>query len=297
MPQLQVIQKQEFEYNATLPQSSQIKVATIHEGLCSLSSYNRRDFFKISLIPQGNSQLLYANRGIQIKGPALVFTNRLVPYSWDAQDDGVGHSGYFCVFTEEFLKAGGRMESLQESSLYKAGGEPVYFLNEAQAEYITRIFAQMRNEIDNEYIHKYELLRNQLMVLIHETIKMQPAVSYFAPPNAASRITRLFLNLLQDQFPVESAQHVLRLKKAGDYADKLAVHVNHLNAAVQEITGKSTTTHINERILAEARSLLTHTNWGVAEIAFSLGFDYASYFNNFFKKHAGITPLAYRKML
>jgi AraC family transcriptional activator of pobA len=84
------------------------------------------------------------------------------------------------------------------------------------------------------------------------------------------------------------------LKKASDYAEKLAVHVNHLNAAVQEITGKSTTTHINEKIISEARSLLVHTDWSVAEIAFSLGFEYASYFNNFFKKHNGLTPSSLR---
>jgi AraC family transcriptional activator of pobA len=297
MPQTQVMPKPEFQYTASLAPSSQIRVATIHEGLCSLSSYNRRDYYKISLILQGNSELLYANRGIRIKGPALIFTNRLVPYSWDADNDGVEPSGYFCVFTEEFLQTGGRMESLQESSLYKAGGEPVYFLDDMQVEYVTRIFAQMRKEIDSEYVHKYELLRSQLMLLIHETIKMQPAAAYFTPSNAAARIAKLFLNLLQDQFPVESPQHITKLKKASDYADKLAVHVNHLNAAVQDVTGKSTTTHINERILSEAKLLLTHTNWAVAQIALSLGFDYASYFNNFFKKHTGLTPLAFRKML
>jgi AraC-like DNA-binding protein len=103
--------------------------------------------------------------------------------------------------------------------------------------------------------------------------------------------------LLEKQFPVDSPRYTLVLKKASDFADKLSVHVNHLNAAVREITGKSTTAHINERILNEARSLLTHTSWSVAEIAFSLGFDYASYFNNFFKKHTGLTPMALRKPL
>ncbi len=141
---------------------------------------------------------------------------------------------------------------------------------------------------------KYELIRSQLNLLIHEAIKMQPAVAYPAPQNAASRIAKLFLGLLEKQFPVDSPQHPLQLKKASDYAEKLTVHVNHLNAAVQEITGKSTTTQINERIISEAKSLLKHTDWSVAEIAFSLGFEYASYFNNFFKKHVGVTPSGIR---
>lgn len=296
MSEMSFAERTPLQYEATMPEHAQFKIATIHEGMCSLSSYNRRDFFKISLITRGNSELFYGNRGIKIDRPVLVFTNRLVPYAWEA-DDAAEALGYFCVFTEAFLQAGGRMESLRESSLYKPGGNPVYFLDNAQVKYIESLFARMHNDIDSEYVYKYEMLRSQLMLIIHEAIKMQPASAYFALPNAASRITKLFLNLLENQYPVESPQYKPTLKKASDYADKLSVHVNHLNAAVQEITGKSTTTHINERMMIEAKSLLMHTAWSVAEIANSLGFEYASYFNNFFKKLAGITPLAFRKML
>jgi AraC-like DNA-binding protein len=84
------------------------------------------------------------------------------------------------------------------------------------------------------------------------------------------------------------------LKTAQAFADKLAVHVNHLNRSVKQVTGKSTTTHISERIVTEAKALLQHTNWTVAEIAYALGFDYPSYFNNFFKKMTGSSPTTFR---
>jgi len=278
-------------------ESTEVKVADLVEAQCSLSSYNRRDFFKVTLIAEGTSELNYSNRSYAITKPALVFTNRLVPYSWDLVEGTVDPVGYFCVFTEAFLQSGIRIESLKDSVLYKAGGNPVYFLSDEQSQYVTGIFTRMRQEIDTDYIHKYDLLRNQLSLIIHEAIKMQPATAHPEPANAAARITKLFLNLLDNQFPVASPQHEPSLKKAGDYADRLSVHVNHLNAALHVVTGKSTTTHISERLLKEAKSLLMHTSWAVADIAYSLGFEYASYFNNFFKKHAGITPLAFRKTL
>jgi AraC-like DNA-binding protein len=53
---------------------------------------------------------------------------------------------------------------------------------------------------------------------------------------------------------------------------------------VKQVTGKSTTTHIAERIITEAKALLLHTDWTVSQIAYALGFDYPTYFNNFFKK-------------
>jgi len=290
-------EKPAFQFDHSGAANTQVKVATIREARCSLSSYNRRDFFKITLFIEGESELNYANRGYPITRPALVFTNRIVPYSWEPVEGTIEVSGHFCVFTESFLRSGMPAESLKDSVLYKVGGDPVYFLNEEQLRYLTDIFIRMRLEIDSDYVHKYELIRNQLSLIIHEAIKMQPAHAYPAQINASARITKLFLALLDSQFPVESQQHESALKKAGDYADRMAIHVNHLNAAVHDITGKSTTAHINERLLKEAKSLLSHTPWSVAEIAYSLGFEYASYFNNFFKKHSGITPLAFRKIL
>ncbi|MBC8034107.1 MAG: AraC family transcriptional regulator [Chitinophagaceae bacterium] len=275
------------------PPSGSFRVSSIDEGRCGFVQYNRRDFYKITLVLRGCSQLLYASRGINITAPALVFTNPMVPYSWESnQKDS---SGYFCIFNDEFLHGGNKMESLQHSALFKPHGEPVYFLNDSQADYITHIFERMHHEADLDYAYKFELIRNQVNLLLHEAIKMQPVAEYFTPSNAATRITQLFLELLERQFPVDSPRFILSLKKAGDYAEKLSVHVNHLNAVVQEVTGKSTTTHINGRIIAEAKSLLTHTDWDVSEIAYSLGFEYVSYFNNFFKKHTGVTPTTLRK--
>jgi AraC-like DNA-binding protein len=292
MTQLKAVEKRVSGAAGVQADPAQFRVSAISEDKCKLTSYNRRDFYKITLILKGDSQLFYTNREIAINKPALVFTNPLVPFSWESGEKE--HAGYFCVFTDEFLRAGNVMESFQESSLFTTGSDPVYLLDKMQVSYLTSIFSRMREEIDSEYIYKYELIRNQLNLLVHEAVKMQPAVASFTPHNAAARIAKLFLGLLEKQFPVDSPQYNLQLKKAGDFAAELAVHVNHLNAAVQEVTGKSTTTHINERILAEAKSLLKHTDWSIADIAFSLGFEYASYFNNFFKKHTGITPMKSR---
>ena len=102
------------------------------------------------------------------------------------------------------------------------------------------------------------------------------------------------MELLERQFPIETADKALSLKTANDYARHLAVHVNYLNRAVKEVTGKPTSSHISERIIGEAKAMLQHTDWNVSEIAYALGFDYPTYFNNFFKKHTGTTPTILR---
>lgn len=262
-----------------------------HNCGTSVTAYNRRDFYKISLVI-GEGTLYYANKGLKVDRPALMFSNPMIPYSWEPASEN--QSGYFCLFTDSFIHTESHQTSVLESPLFKVGSEPVFFLDEKQQEKVNSIFESMMQEIDTDYLHKTELLRSYVHLLIHEALKMQPAKNYFKHTNASSRITNLFLELLERQFPIDTPQHYLSLKTPNDFALKLSLHVNYLNRAVKQITGKTTGLHIADRIMAEAKALLKHTDWNVAEIANCLGFEYPAYFNNFFKKHALITPNSFR---
>jgi AraC family transcriptional activator of pobA len=272
-----------------------VEVLTMHEARCGLGSFNRRDMFKVVLVLEGTNELHYATRSYAVNQPALVFTNRLIPYAWEVAEGFGEQQGYLCCFSESFLHSAMRGVSLKDSVLYKVDGKPVYFLNEEQVRYFTDAFTRMRRDLASDYAHKEDLLRNQLSIVIHEAARLEPATALHAPTNAAERITALFQNLLEVQFPITAQLREPVLKSASDYAERMAVHVNHLNAMVKEVTGKPTSAHINERLVTEAQLLLAHTDWGVGEIAYSLGFEYPTYFNNFFKKHTGTTPLTFRR--
>jgi len=152
----------------------------------------------------------------------------------------------------------------------------------------------MIEEQQSDYAHKADLIRNYINLILHEALKIQPSESYHKPSSAALRITKVFLELLERQFPIENTGNPLQIKTAQEFAGRLSVHVNHLNRSVKEVTGKSTTTHIAERIVAEAKALLQHTDWTTSEIAYSLGFEYPTYFNNFFKRMTGKSPSTLR---
>ncbi len=167
-------------------------------------------------------------------------------------------------------------------------------MSQTQAETFTQLFQKMLAEQDTEYAYKDELIRNYISLLIHEALKMQPLENNFKYGNASARITSVFLELLERQFPIERTDRPLKLRTAQEYASYLSVHINYLNSAVKEVTGKSTTTHIGERMVAEAKALLQHTDWNISEIAYALGFEYTTYFNNFFKKRTGAVPKSIR---
>ena len=257
----------------------------------AVRTYSRKDFYKICLTT-GKSNIHYADRSYEEEGTILFFGNPHIPYSWETLS--TTYVGYTCLFSEAFFKAADRSKSLQHSPLFKIGGTPILKIQEQQRTFLNTLFQKMIAEQKSDYTYKDDLIRNYINLIIHEALKLQPSEHYDQHKNAASRLTSVFLELLERQFPVESADNPLQLKTAQDYAAALHVHVNYLNRAVKEVTGKSTTTHITERIASEAKALLQNTSWNIADIAYALGFEYPTYFNNFFKRLTGTNPKSLR---
>jgi AraC family transcriptional activator of pobA len=268
------------------------KINEIMSENCIVQTYNRKDFYKVCLV-LGKSIIHYANKGIEIKDATLFFGNPYIPYSWEVISKE--QIGYSCLFSEDFLKKHERSDSLQASPIFKIGGTPIFVLNDEQKKLILSIFQKMIVEQSSEYFFKDDLIRNYINLIIHEALKMQPSRNFIKFRNASARIASLFLELLEKQFPIESTDRPLNLRTAQHFARNLSVHVNHLNRSLKEVTGKPTSVHISDRIIAEAKALLQHTDWTIADIAYALGFEYPTYFNMFFKKKEGHAPSALRK--
>lgn len=247
--------------------------------------YSRRDYYKVTLI-LGKGLLEYADKTFTIDKPALLFSNPLIPYAWTP--DSGKQEGWFCIFNEAFVKQHDQL--LTDLPMFQPGNDHVFFPERQQVKKISGLFAKMMAENQEPYEFRQDVLRSYLHLIVHEGLKMRPNTSFEKPFNASVRITRLFLELLERQFPIESMQNSLKLTTAKDFAKHLSIHINHLNRAVKKVTGRTTTEHIASRIVLEAKDLLGHSDWNVSEIAYCLGFDYPAYFNNFFKKMTGSTP-------
>jgi AraC family transcriptional activator of pobA len=99
-------------------------------------------------------------------------------------------------------------------------------------------------------------------------------------------VTRLFMSLLDEDF--------VRMKRPGEYAEKLKLSTVYLNECVKKTTGQSISYHIHQRLILEAKRLLYHTAKSVKEISADLGFNDYAYFSRLFKKVAGITAIGFR---
>jgi AraC-like DNA-binding protein len=253
--------------------------------------YKRRDFYKIMLVI-GNSKVHYADKVVEVKKQALSFSNPQIPYKWEHLDNI--RSGSFCIFNQHFFHQYG---NLNQYSVFQPNGTHIFELSDEQVEKTAAIYERMFEEINSDYIHKYDVLRNLVFELLHFALKIQPTTKLDKQLiNASKRISMLFLELLERQFPVDDNHQRVNLRSASDFAEQLNIHVNHLNRAVKETTQKTTSQIIAGRILLESKVLLKQSAWSVSEIAYALGFNEVTHFNNFFKKHVNLSPLKFRNV-
>ncbi len=262
------------------------------EGKPTNIPYRRRDFYKIMMV-KGQSEVHFADSTVVIKKQALSFSNPQIPYKWEHLDKI--REGVYCIFNQQLFHQYGQ---LTQYEVFQSNGKHIFELTDEQVTTVADLFNRIEKEFNSDYKYKYDIIRNLIFELLHFGLRLQPQVAEEKhAANASQRISALFLELLERQFPIDDQHPSIELRAASDFADQLNVHVNHLNRAVKENLDKTTTQVIAERVVQEAKILLRHSRWAVAEIAYALGFSEATHFNNFFKKHTGSSPKKFRNVV
>ncbi|CAA9308959.1 MAG: hypothetical protein AVDCRST_MAG56-6066 [uncultured Cytophagales bacterium] len=254
------------------------------------ATYSRKDFFKI-VLTTGHATYHYGDqhRRLEPGQHALVFTDTHLPYRWEIHGDC---QGYCCLFTADFLPAHTPSNSVALGVF--SAHEPFIYLTPQQRTTFGELFEKMLTEQDSTYAHKYDLLFHYVVTCAHEALKLAPPDRGIWPSTASARLVGAFQALLARQFPLFSPAQRLELHTAQGFADQLAVTVNHLNRVLKVATGKTTTQLLAERLMQEARALLYHTDWPISHISYSLGFEEATHFTRFFRRHAHCLPSSLR---
>jgi len=148
------------------------------------------------------------------------------------------------------------------------------------------ILAPKANSNNDGEIDMMRLLLMQLFLIVENSCEVNNKKPV---PQQKQVLLRNFRRLID--------QHYLTIRLPKEYADLLYVTPNHLNALCQDLLGKTAGELIRDRILLEAKRLLTNADMTVTEIGYILNFQDNSYFNRFFKKYVGVTPDEFRKQL
>lgn len=79
-----------------------------------------------------------------------------------------------------------------------------------------------------------------------------------------------------------------------DYLPLLSVQEKLLSESVRLAVGMTPKAYIDHRRILEAKRFLAYSELSIKEIAFSLGFEEATNFSKFFRKHTNVTPNDFR---
>ena len=141
-------------------------------------------------------------------------------------------------------------------------------------------------EIDNNHRKKEELLKTlisqHVFLVERDYFKNDKPVSNSNFPELVKRFIAL-MNINQN-FTLSLA----------DIAETFSVSSNHLNTLIKKYTNKPVKSHLKEKMIAQAKNLLIHSDLEIKEVAYSLGFNYPQYFNRAFKQSVGKTPNEFR---
>lgn len=131
------------------------------------------------------------------------------------------------------------------------------------------------------------LLSHLLAALILRALP-DPSAATGATPSAGAH-TDLFR-----AYRASVEEHFTDWHQVADHARALGYDVRTLTRATRAATGTGAKEFLDQRILLEARRLLSHTDLPVGGCARRLGFRDVGNFTTFFRRQAGLPPAAWR---
>ncbi|RXK87042.1 helix-turn-helix domain-containing protein [Filimonas effusa] len=254
----------------------------------------RGNFFRLVICKTPEIRFLLPDETVSTSSNCIYFAYPGKIESWQRVETIYG---YLVCFTPEF--AGISPQSplfTKDFPFFVNGASSILRLSQPDMDAIGHTAEALLVEMKSGNADNFEMIQHLLKVLLIQIRRL-----YYKDRQAKTDIQlkqaslmvrfRKVLNTYSIDTPNKRKEHRPTVRSI---AEELHLTPSHLNFLVKKYTGHTALHHINEKILLEAKSLLTHTGLQVSEIANLLQFNEAAYFNRFFKKMTGITPTAYR---
>ncbi|MCD8165039.1 MAG: AraC family transcriptional regulator [Bacteroides sp.] len=244
----------------------------------------RADFYQIIWLTQGTATFTVDFREIEIKAGEIFIISANQVYGFNVISS---YEGKMILFTSSFFTQTELDARILHTSelLNPVNLNRIVRLNETFPESIARI---LKSEVKQptDFFQPY-IAQNLLsaLLLMCERVLTQDTSPLFHRKDLT--IGRIFSDEVEKYFKTE---HLVLF-----YQDKMAIGEKLLSQEVKKMTGQTPKNYIDNRIILEAKRLLTYSSMSVKEISLELGFDEPTNFNKFFRKNVGITPVTFRR--
>ncbi|WP_241660896.1 helix-turn-helix domain-containing protein [Variovorax guangxiensis] len=247
---------------------------------------HRHNYYHLLWMSEAAGTHLLDFESFEARANAVFFVSPGQLHAWAST---VQPKGFVINFsTEFFVQMFPRSDEIAQYPFFHiASDAPVLYLSQAQHDELLPLLLEMEKEMLGRAEARLDIVRSYLLVLLTRLRRLYPErTSEDASPQSYS-LTKRFKLLID--------QHYLDFGPLRDYAERLHVTERQLNDAVKRTVGKTAGQLVQERLVLEAKRLLSNTDMGVAEIAFHLHFEDHAYFSRFFKKHTQLPPGEFKK--
>lgn len=249
---------------------------------------HRHSFYEILFLNKGSGNHIIDSNKYEIVPPMIFFLSPGQAHMLEFSKD-IG--GYLFLFTSEFylINQANKNRLLEFPFFFSLDKKnpPIHLESNEDVEFLTSLFIRGCTMIQEMPKFFEDNIRSILDTILQTCYSLYPNDLKTIYTGKSHFLAKNFLLLLEENY-----KNNLRIN---DYADMLAVTPNHLTQIVKQITGKTTAKLLQERVIAEVKRLLIHSDLNVSEIADAMNFPDQSYFSKFFKKNAGISPQQYRR--
>lgn len=97
-----------------------------------------------------------------------------------------------------------------------------------------------------------------------------------------------------NQFLILLGHEQHKRRQVSYYAERLYITPKYLSTVCTRVSGKSPMRWITDSVMEQCYTLLKTTNMSIKEISNQMGFPNPSFFGQYFRDEAGMTPLEYR---
>jgi AraC-like DNA-binding protein len=244
---------------------------------------HRNDFYKLILVREGDSRHWVDMVPFTIKPDAFYFSS---PQHVMLKEESAGNSVVSICFTDEFLELEENRMLRKLPIIQNLQNEHELILSDFDLDFINDIIKKLLVEYKYENGWRNSMLSAYLQVMLIHLSRLY--TTQFSNNDASSN------RALLKRFQALITENYNRVHDVAGYASMVNLSSGHFSELIKEQSGKTAIQHIHDRLLLEAKRMLFHTDTSVKEIAFTLGFEDASYFNRFFKKFMASTPVEYR---
>ena len=249
-----------------------------------VADIHRHSFYEILWVDKGQSKHKVDYKTYKLNEQSLFFIS---PGQTHQFEEWQSLQGGTILFTEHFflLNQQNKDKLFELSFLDNIYSNPNLKLSKTDFQQIRDIIDLLIEERNRNDSNQF-ILQSLLHILLLQIQRSIDSNVNKIVPKKYIIIYKQFKNLIEENF--------LNNLTVNEYASSLNITAHHLNRAVKEVTGNTTTDVIRARIILEAKRLLTFSDYSISEIAAQLRLFDSSYFTKLFKKESGLTPSEFK---